>query len=475
MIAHVESDVLFFVYGLAGIGKSELVYQLVGELRTRPRWQYAIPTLVEALPGSTAADIFGHAARLARRLDARPHLFVIDDAHHLPPSELAAALGHLSRHVQASRIIVASRREVVLPADARSPVVTTLGPLDEVAAEQMMVALAERRQIPPLPPPSLMRTTHGFPAHIERLVARAPSGASALEHSLEELPPPARRLLRALAIARHRPTRAMLQRIWSGPDPLDDVCRDLSARFVLHQDGEEVIVHEVVRDALLGRATPAEILTAHDDATSLFIGAGGAAAADAVHHAMAAGRHADAWHVVSRWPGAVAAAGGEPLLFSTLARLREELPDHRVAIDLVNVRCLVRASMNDEAARVFSRIPAPSGTHEARYRAVAGEVALCTGERARAADQIDRALACEADRATRFDAELLRASVAVLDGDGRRARALLAELSAATAREQARAGWTSIAISMFDESYEEAMIEAQRAAVELSLPVAATV
>ena len=37
MLAHVDADPLFLVYGVGGIGKSELIYQLIREVRARPR------------------------------------------------------------------------------------------------------------------------------------------------------------------------------------------------------------------------------------------------------------------------------------------------------------------------------------------------------------------------------------------------------------------------------------------------------
>ncbi|MBL9013401.1 MAG: AAA family ATPase [Myxococcales bacterium] len=498
LIAHVESDVLFFVYGLAGIGKTELVYQLVEELRARPRWAEASPVLVQVAPDATSARLLaqvlaavgsapvqrrgqpteeGQLERLARRLDAQPFLLVLDDVHQLPAPAAAEALGYLSRHVQASRIIVASRRAIALPADARSPVVTTLGPLDRTAAVQMMEALAERLQIPRPDPEGLLRATHCSPFHIQRLLAHPQPGESSLDASLDELTPAARDLLRAIAIARHAVSLATLRRI-SETGRFDELLCELAERFLVDRDGEGLGVNGLVREVLLGRATPGELVAAHAVAADLCLVELATApdppaflAADAVHHALAAGRPTDAWHVVERWHAALAAAGTEQRLFEILEGLREALPERRVAIDLLIARCLLRASRFDAAASVLARVGDPRGADEACFNVISGEVALRAGERARAAELFDRAAACAGDAAARFDAKLRRASVSILDGDGPGAReqiaAVLAELPSPTTRHEARAGWVRAASWMFDEVYEEAAEEAARAAAAL--------
>lgn len=478
--AHVASDVLFFVYGLAGIGKTELAYQLVEELRADPRWSDATPVRVEVARGATVARVLAEllaavgapkgprdeaqlAARLARRLDARPYLVVLDDAHHLP-READEVLGYLSRHVQTSRVFVLSRRELGVAADARSPVITTLGPLDAAAAEQMMAALAERLQIARPDVASLMRTTHGSPSLIYRLLAVAGADASIVD----DLAPAARRLARSIAIARHAPSLEMLRRSWPRPGALDDVLRELAERFMLHRDGDRVAVSPLVRDALLDH----DLGAAHADAAELFLGELAAAAdppasvaVDAVHHAMAAGHHVEAWHVVERRVAPLAAAG---TLFETLDRLREALPERRTAIDLLTARCLLRASRPADAARVLARVHEP-GADAARHGVVAGEIALAGGERERALELFDVAVARAADPSVRFDARLRLASVA---GDGVHAReqiaAALAELPLPTARQRARAGWARAVSWMLEERCEEALAEVRRAAAELA-------
>lgn len=459
VLAHADSEVLFFVYGLAGIGKTELVYQVVEELRARPKWAEATPVLVEIEPGSTAAQALAQMlsavgvvsvsrrgrsqmARLAQRLEARQHLLVLDDVHHMSEDAASEILGYLSRHVQASRLFAISRRKLVLPADARLPVVTTLGPLDRDAAEQMMGALVERLQIPQPDPRWLMRTTHGSPSHIQRLLTRPEHETRSLESSLDELTPAALRLLRVLAIARQRPSFG------------DDTLRELTDRFFVDNAGE---LSDLVREMVLDRATTDELVDAHAHAAELCSREladhpdAVRLAAAAVHHAMAAGRYADAWPIVERLHMSLAVIDGEDSLFETLARLREALPERRVAIDLLNARCLLRASRIEDATRVLEQ----HGDEEARYGIVAGDIAMAVGDRARAKDLFERA------------DPMRRAMVSMLDGEGARTREQLADLPHATARERARVAYVRALSWMLDERYEEAAVEARRAALEL--------
>ena len=106
----------------------------------------------------------------------------LDDVHHLPADELAAALGYLARRLERSRLIVAARRELPLPADAPTPVVTALGPLDAAATAQMAAALAERMAVPCPDLEPVWRATRGSPFEIQRLVRRAPGAVALLAH-----------------------------------------------------------------------------------------------------------------------------------------------------------------------------------------------------------------------------------------------------------------------------------------------------
>ena len=486
LLEHVERDVLFFVYGLPGTGKTELVYQLVGELRAR--WAEVTPVLVVVPPRSTASQLLGWLSRalgvtmprrrtggsakahrraqlasLAQHLDARPHVLVIDDAHHVPARELASALGYLSRHVQASRIIVVSRRELSLPAGARPAVVTMLGALDPDAAQQLVTALAERRQLPAPELAHVLRTTHGHPLQIQRMLAASPDEAPELGSVLDELAPAAGRLLHALVIVRRAPTLSLLRRSW--PGPVEGPLRQLTERFLV--DREQLTVDPLVVETVQARLAPGELVTAHDDATELCLGAlanDPGLAIDAVEHAMAAGRHEDARRLVERWYTVF----DERRLLEILDQLRARLPARRRAIELVTASGLVRAARLDEAARVLAGIRGPLGSDEARHHLVAGEVALRTGDRARAAELFDRAVSHARNPSTRFEAELGRARVSIGDGACGRLARLREAFRSATASQRAAVGLACATSLLFDERFEEAAAEARAATAVLA-------
>lgn len=486
VLARVDEEVLFFVYGVGGIGKSELAYQLMRELRALPRWSDAAPVLLEIRPGTTAplalAQLLAavgspraaptepgeQLAQLARILNDHPHLVFIDDAHHLPPAEVAEALGYLSRRVERSRLIVASRREIPL---APPPVVTTLGPLDQSAAEQMMAALADRMHLPRPDPESVMRLAHGSPFHIHRALVRSPS--SAPRDELSELSPSARRVLVVAAIAQFRPAVEAMR----GPTPsLDEHVRELAERFLLEVKDGALVVHDLIREAVLASVAPGELAAAHREAADLcvkMLSAGGAPllSVDATNHYLAAGRVGEAWGVVERWQSVLAAAGTDHLL--PLERLRAALPARRVAIDLLIARGLVRASLFDEASAVLAGVGDDlTDAEAARHAVLAGEIAQRGGDLARAEALFERAAARAPDRDARFQAHLRAATAATLGADGEHARRILegalAEVSPPTARQRARVGYARTVSWVFDERFSTAVAEARRTRREMT-------
>src|ERR1043165_10059398 len=48
-----EEEVLFLIYGVAGVGKTELTYRAFELARAQPGWADAVPTLVQVEPGMT--------------------------------------------------------------------------------------------------------------------------------------------------------------------------------------------------------------------------------------------------------------------------------------------------------------------------------------------------------------------------------------------------------------------------------------
>ncbi len=530
MLSHLDEDVVFLVYGVGGIGKTELVYRLMAEVRERPEWCDTIPVHLELRAGETTtralaellatigappeprsgqptevAHLTEQLALLARVLDERPHLVFLDDVHHLPPEPVAEALAHFSRHVRRSRVFVASRREIRLRPDAEPPIVTTLGPLDAKAATEMMEALATRLQVEPPEPGVLMRSTHGSPFHIRRLLVGS-SGDDALGRSLDDLGATARRALVLAAIAPHRPAVRVLSQLFGGlrrteadeAAPTDDVAphesapvseaaaaddtgeslRELERRFLADVKDGRLVVHDLVREELLRAIDDEELRAGRLDAAACCIAElerGGSLlhAVDAMGLAIAAGRPEQAWAWVERWHSKLAAVGSDHLLLEPLDRLRDALPDRRVSIDLWLARCLVRASLIERADEVLARVgEAQAPLERTRFFALSGEIAQRRGDLARAEACFARAIETAPDDASRFQARLQTAIVASYGGEGERARHVvdeaLAALPAPTPAQRARGRWARTLSWLFDERFERAAEETARARDELS-------
>ncbi len=504
IVSLVDTEVLFMIYGLGGVGKTELVYRVIEEISAKAPWTDVVPVLVDVRPDATitralaellaavgagpeprrghpteASHLTEQLSALARLLDARPCLLFIDNVHHLPPDAVAEALKFLSRRVERGRIIIASRHEIPMPPDAPPPVVTTLGPLDRAAAEQMMDALAGRMDVPPPDPDDMFRETHGSPFHIRQMLVRHDADMDPLEESLRSLSPAARRVLLAATVAQQRLPLEVLRSTWSGGGSLDDALRELEQRFLIDLDQDVATVHDITREALMRQVAPNDVVDAHVESAELCLAQLRTSeppalmyAVDAVSHYIAAGRHTAAWELVERWHSALAAAGHDHLLLEPLEQLREAMPARRVAIDLLIVRTLVRASMIEDADRVLSRVDSErSIAEDARFWALSAEIAQRRGELSRAEMLLERAAQRAPDEAGRFQVRLQLAYVAMFAGNSDRARqvltAALAELPNPTARQHARCGWARAISWIFDERYEAAAEEAQRTRREL--------
>src|SRR5215470_6372433 len=119
-----DDEVLFLIYGVAGIGKSEFAYRTIELARARPEWQDVTPALVQLRDGMDEHHLLAllrlragaHAARVyrlsrslvdelepvVRALNARRQIILIDDLHLIDVGAAARILGHLARHVRQS-------------------------------------------------------------------------------------------------------------------------------------------------------------------------------------------------------------------------------------------------------------------------------------------------------------------------------------------------------------------------------------
>ncbi len=497
-----DHETLHLVYGVGGVGKSEFVYKLVEEASVQPRWIGAIPVLV-AVRAQMAVEHVVAALRLAagarrqrgiqtaasssldddlsdvaRLLDAQPLLVFFDDLHHLDPQPAARMLGYLSRHVRSSRLLVASRVEVPLPAGAPPPAIHRLGPLDERATERLVAQLADRFGSP-RDARDVYQRSGGSPFYVLRELAGDTgdgNSPSSLDQTLLELEPGARAMLLALASARGR---YHTEELALATDDAPRLLRELARRFLIDLGRDHVMVHELVRDAVLRTAHRRELVTAHRQVAELHRArlerdeAGKGAvdptdAVDAIHHLVRAGEVDEAWEMTSRTYRTVAAAGLDHLLIDALRALGSALASAREPISLMTARIQVRRSLIAEAAETLGALGDRGAQASQRWLVLSGEVAQRRGRLGDAEGFFRRAIAAADAAPDRFQTALALADVHSLRGHCPEARevlaAALAELPEPTARDRARWGWSTALSYVIEERFAAASATARAAA-----------
>jgi tetratricopeptide (TPR) repeat protein len=455
---------LFFIYGVAGVGKSEFVYKLVDEARSLGPLRRAPALALSAREGQRcdhllsilrsrlgaadagpAAGLADHLGAVVRALEARPALVFIDDAHHLEAEALGEALGYLARHVARSRVFVASRLELALPPDAPPPAVCQLKPLGYEAVAAMVARLGETLGFEPPDPVAIFNRSGGSPFYVLHELAglrHVPRrGDDSLVASLRGLDPALRRALLLTRLVRGR----------LGPADLGggEALWELARRFLVDVDRGVVIVHDLVGEALLRAASPGEIDAARRDAARLLLLRAEAAPAgrvaelavdvvEAVRHLSAAGDAASAWEALERWHRPLCLAGLDHLALEFLPALGAALPERRRDVGLRAAQTLLRHGRLDEARAALDGLASEGGApaDDPAYLQIEARLAARRGRPGRAAELLERALAAATERGERLRAALALADLRSRSGEGRAARRLLArELGGRRARD----------------------------------------
>lgn len=462
-----DEEVLFLIYGVAGIGKTELAYRALDLARAQPGWADAVPTLVQVQPrmtehhliavlrrrigagGDLGDRLAGPARSLAdeldsavRALEARRRLVFFDDVHLLDGETVARILGHLARRVRISRLFAASRLELPLAVAGVTPVITRLTSLDEGAARHMIAHLARRLGVAITDESGILKRAGGSPFLLQREVAswqgnESSPPADRLVATLRKLPPAARHLLILASVIFGRVTVAELS---ADSGPTAGSLALLARQFFLEVTEGSVAVHDLVREAVLRTAAPSEIARARRAAAEVFTrraAAGGTegplAAVEAARLLCAAGDHPAALAFIAQWHGPISAAGLDHLLLETLAQLRAGLPGEASSIDLRVARILVRRGVISEAHDVLERVAGDARlAGSVRYLTLAGTIASQRGDLRTAEACLQRAHdAAEpeaAGGAERTRVALHLADVLSLRGETPRARATLAQV-----------------------------------------------
>jgi DNA-binding response OmpR family regulator len=497
-----DEEVLFLIYGVAGIGKTELALRALEIARQRPRWKHALPTLVQVQPGMTeqhfiavlrhrtgadtarAERLSGPARSLAEELEPVVHaleahssLVFLDDVHLIESAAVARILGHLARHVRSSRVFAASRFEIPIVTEGVGPVITRLAPMPDADARRMLAHLGRRLGVDIADVDGILRRAGGSPFFLQREVASSvagdpPPAADRLVSTLRTLPPPARRLLLTASVIAGR---AKVVELSTGGGRAADWLALLARHFFVEVADGAVAVHDLVREAVLRVNTPLEISRARRAAARVFARralAGGPeaplAAVEMARQLCTAGDHDAALASVAQWHGLVSGAGLDHLLRDTLEQLRKALPAHATSIDMLLARTLVRRGLIAEAEAVLTRVASDNPiAGSVRYLTLAGMIATQRGDLRTAEACLQRAHDAAKPDTTggeRARVALHLADVLSMRGDTARARAILEEVrpicDALGSRTVLRWGWSATLSRVFDEEFATAIATA---------------
>lgn len=491
-----DRETLLLVYGIAGIGKTELIYRIVDDLRRTPRWRSAVPIRIQSRPhlriehilASLRAALVSHPGlpsgsvlcgddlgEIVRLLDEHRVLVVVDDVHELASDVAADVLFYLSRHVREGRVLAASRTEIPVPPASPTPVVIRLGPLSRSATTQMVKRLASYLDVEPPDAAAVFRRSGGIPFYVRRELAGdsiAPASAG-LDTPLAGLGPRDLTTLLAASIIDTRVLESELE-TYLGRSALYDLRR----RFLVEVTDGTVSVHDLIREIVLHRAPGDELRKAHEVAARIhrhrFDAEPQTRALDAVatvRHAIAADDADAAWATVRATYRQIASAGIDHLLLEYLPCLRERVPDDAIEIDLVTARILARRSLIRDASRLLGDLAARSGTRSnVRYLLVAATVAQRMGRFDDAEGLLREARGLEGTASNRPSTALALADLLALRGDGDAARALLGTVRDVRATTTFRARWAwSLSLSyVLDAQFEAAAATSRDAARRLS-------
>ncbi|MCP3104683.1 winged helix-turn-helix domain-containing protein [Myxococcus sp. K15C18031901] len=342
------------VYGLAGVGKSALVAAVAARYRGLVIHRRIVPgdtldTVVDdarrQLREAPVAQALSDASRLedlARELESRRALCVLDDLHALAPEARSALLEGLGGRLRHGALLATSRE--VVPRHAASPdrIELRLDGLPESAArmlwrqldqlygarEGFAAAWARSRGVP-----FLLRRAHANDADVEEPVRAA----------LSALPPDERKLAAVLALSEVPLPAASLGAVLPGGAAEVALAR-LGARLLVEADAQgRQGVHDLVREALQSLLGEREARDAHETLLAVL-------AREPLpevvrvramcRHLQALGRHAERVAFVIEQAEALVRQGAAGELLALLGSVPEPLRTPHVG--LARARALVR-------------------------------------------------------------------------------------------------------------------------------------
>ena len=247
------------IYGLPGIGKTELAHQITERLLTRPLWngtalmRFLVDPGMDQLLGYMLARLSGSGdpeplGPLVELLVQQRHLVLIDDAHHAPTAVamLVDALGR--QREPKSRLVVTSREELPF---VTTPVLIRLDPLGRDASAALATHLAMRSSVAIDDLDRIVTRASGSPLFLRHLVAgrQVRDDENPVRATIDSLAPEARdALIRISAISGCSRSRAAAAHLVP-----ESLLRHLASRFLIECGPDRTIVPNAVREILATR------------------------------------------------------------------------------------------------------------------------------------------------------------------------------------------------------------------------------
>ncbi|MCP3141457.1 AAA family ATPase [Pyxidicoccus xibeiensis] len=342
------------VYGLPGVGKSALVAAVASRYRgpvvhRRIRPGDTLDTVVDdirrLLREAPVAQALSDASRLedlARELEARRALCVLDDLHGLKPEARAALVEELGGRLRLGALLATSREAV--PRHAASPdrFELRLDGLPEQAARLLWAQLdslyGARQGFD-----AAWARSRGVPFLLRRAHAGDAGGDEPVRAALEALPEDERRLAAVLALSELPLPASALEDVLPGRTA-GDTLRKLGGRLLVETDAQgRHGVHDLVREAFASLLSPEEARSAHESLLALLSRESLPAVVRVramCRHLQALGRHAERAAFIIEQAEPLVRHGAAAELLSLLASLPPEL--RTAEVRLARARALVR-------------------------------------------------------------------------------------------------------------------------------------
>lgn len=456
-----ETEPVALIYGLPGIGKSELAYAAQRLLRFQPTLRLLNVSAPESPLSLSSVVVTAVGAKdwpdVIAKLIAERFFLVIDDAHRAVP-EVVALVDALMRHGNpSSRLIVTSR--VMLPI-ATDPLSITLGPLEHAAAIALANQLAQRsgNQIEDVE--LLVAECSGVPALIRRRVSgkRNSPGLNNPTHQVIQSLPPASQssLVTFAAVAACSQSASAVLNLCD-----DQAYEQLTQNFLIAPRPNRFEISEHVRQLVLALADPAVVRARQLDAANWLWEefertSQPRLAIESICLSLTANHQEQGFERLAAAGGAIAKASLDHLLLPVLLR-ESNTRDCRAIVAIIRIH--LRLSHINAAAQLAATVPAScdsAGLHIARATIAERQCRLQIATR-----EYHAAIGLTSNEQTRSVLQMRLAFVRALAGDIDDCRRLIASTNinqhAMSDSEFARLAWLRAGVAALQVSWREAL------------------